>query len=533
MRRFLAVASIASLLVVSSCATAQHLAGGPVAPPSSSGDLSGSPSPPASPSSPGLSPSGGQLPAGFGKGPPGSGLHRFYAQQVSWSDCGGGDQCASIWVPLNYAKPNGLAITIKAKRQPAANQSNVQGSLFINPGGPGASGINYLSYVGLSSSVTDVYNVIGFDPRGVGESTPVQCVSDHQLDVYLASDPTPDDAAEVQGMERLWHQFTAGCVADSGPLLGHVSTIEAARDMDILRAVVHDPTFNYFGASYGTYLGATYAALFPTHVRRMVLDGAVDPLATAHTTEIDQAAGFQQALTDYLTYCVGQGGCPLGSSVPAAQQRLIALFHQLDAHPLTASDGRKLTEGLAFLGVIVPLYNRAYWSVETSALAAVVGGNADLLLQLSDAYTGRTPSGTYPGNTIEAQAAVNCLDHPEHESIAQIEAGKSAFLKASPVFGPAAMWWPYSCSNWPVASHLPTPNYHAPGAPPIVVIGTTHDPATPYQQAINLANDLDSGVLLTRKGEGHTAYDSGNTCIVSAVDTYLTSGRPPAPGTTC
>jgi pimeloyl-ACP methyl ester carboxylesterase len=436
-------------------------------------------------------------------------------------------------VPLDYAHPNREAITIKAKMQPASDPAHKVGTLFINPGGPGESGIDYLSFINLDDTVTRSYDVVGFDPRGVGQSTPVHCVSNRFLDRYLAADPSPDTPGEVHTMERLWTQFTRGCEAGAGPLLAHVSTIEAARDMDILRAVVKDPTFNYYGASYGTYLGATYAALFPTKVHRMVLDGAVDPEATAHASEINQTKGFQRALTAYLTSCVGSGNCPLGNTVAGAQRRLIQLFSSLDSRPLPTTDGRPLTQGLAFFGVVLPLYSPTLWTYETQALQQALSGSGDLFLLLSDQYANRSPDGTYTSNAIQVQSAVSCLDQPQHESVAQIEAGKAAFLKASPVFGPVAMWFPYGCSNWPVKSPLPKPNYAAPGAPPIVVVGTTRDPATPYEQSVRLAKELDSGVLLSRNGDGHTAYSSGNVCIDQAVDNYLVKGTAPAKGTMC
>jgi pimeloyl-ACP methyl ester carboxylesterase len=470
----------------------------------------------------------------FGKGPAGHGLGRFYRQHVTWRPCGGGDQCATIWVPLDYAKPDGPAITLAAKRQPAGDPAHRQGSLFINPGGPGESGIDYVSYVGFPASVTNVYDIVGFDPRGVGKSTPVDCLSDSELDQFLAADPTPDNPAEVARFQRLWAHYARGCQQRSGALLPHVSTVEAARDLDILRAVVHDGKLNYFGASYGTYLGATYAGLFPTHVRRMVLDGAVDPLAGARTTSINQAAGFETALTAYLHYCVEQGSCPLGSSVDAARSRLIGFFKQVDKFPLPTTSGRRLTEGLALTGVILPLYSRDFWRYETIALQqAIASGRGDTLLALADTYAARTPDGSYKNNSMEVFSAVMCLDHPEHETLAQIERDRRQFVARSPTFGPSQMWSPYGCSHWPVKATEPHPSYAAKGAPPIIVIGTTRDPATPYEQAVRLSHDLSSGVLLTRDGDGHTAYASGNTCIDDTVNAYFVNGRVPPDGRRC
>jgi pimeloyl-ACP methyl ester carboxylesterase len=522
-------------MVLAGCGAAEHVATSAKATTTST-SRSSAPSPTtASAPQSSAPPSTGatQLPAGFGSGPPGHGLGRFYSQRVKWVPCGGGDSCANVWVPLDYTEPNGPAITLEAKRQPAADPSRKVGSLFINPGGPGVSGISYVSYANFDKAITDVYDVIGFDPRGVGKSTPVDCVSDRQLDAFLASDPSPDTPSEVRSMQQSWHRFTAGCEARSGPLLQHVSTVEVARDLDILRALVGDRSLHYFGASYGTFIGATYAALFPTRVGRMVLDGAVDPLAPPHRTHVDQAAGFETALTAYLQYCVSNGKCPLGNDVDTARTNLAALFKQLDSTPLPTSSGRQLTEGLGFLGVIITLYSRSTWQYLTTALEAAVKGRGDVLLALADLYSERNQDGSYASNALEAQPAVDCLDYPEHESVAQIEAGAAQFDKVSPVFGPVATWFPYSCSNWPEPRIQPVPDYTAKGAAPIVVVGTTRDPATPYQQAVNLAHELDSGVLLSRDGDGHTAYNSGNTCIDGAIDAYLADGTVPADGTMC
>ncbi|MEP6666046.1 MAG: alpha/beta hydrolase [Nocardioidaceae bacterium] len=524
------VAALAAVFMVASCSAAQDVANGDdTTSPTPATETSASPTSPTSPST--SEPVDG-LPKGFGDGPAGKGVDRFYQQDVSWTACDGGE-CADIWVPLDYNEPDGQAITLKAKRQPAGDESKRRGSLLINPGGPGGSGIDYLGFIGLDSSITDVYDVVGFDPRGVGQSTPVDCLPDSQLETYVASDPTPDDASEISDFQGIWSNFTVGCVDNSGPLLKHVSTIEVARDMDIIRAVVGDPKLNYFGASYGTYIGATYAALFAKNVDRMVLDGAVDPLSTPHESEVNQAAGFDTAFTAYLKDCVSQGDCPLGDSVDSARARLIQLFKDIDASPLPTSSGREVTEGLAFLGVIVPLYSRTNWGILTTAMSEAVQGSGDTLLLAADAYTERQPDGSYASNSLEVQPAVNCLDHPEHESLQQIEQGGPAFRAKAPVFGQAAMWWPFTCSNWPVRPSAPQPDYSAKGAAPIVVVGTTRDPATPYEQAVRLAKELDSGVLLSRDGDGHTAYGAGNSCIDRAINTYLAQGTPPKDGTTC
>ncbi|MGH3508234.1 MAG: alpha/beta fold hydrolase, partial [Nocardioidaceae bacterium] len=469
----------AALLVVgvliSACGGAGDIAGGE---PGSTSPSETSPSDTEAPDT--SSPTSGGprvLPAGFVDPPRGSGVDRYYNQELDWSDCGDGAECATLIVPLDYDEPDDLAISVEMKRKPAADQTNRQGSLLINPGGPGGSGIDYLGYIGMDESVTDVYDLVGFDPRGVGRSTPVDCVSDEELDAYLASDPTPDDPGEVQELEDIWSTFTQGCVDRSGPLLDHVSTVEVARDMDVMRALLGDDKLNYFGASYGTYIGSTYAGLFPDKVGRLVLDGAVDPTEAPRQSAIDQAAGFDVALDAYLEYCIDEGDCPLGDDVDSARERLIELFSEIDDEPLPTSSGRELTEGLALLGVIVPLYSRDSWTYETSALAEAVEGRGDTLLVLADLYAERNNDGTYKSNSIEAQPAVNCLDHPENASLAEIKAGADDFLEAAPVFGRAAQWWPYACSAWPVEPAEDQPDFTAKGAAPIVVIGTTRDPA--------------------------------------------------------
>ncbi|MDQ3479866.1 MAG: alpha/beta hydrolase [Actinomycetota bacterium] len=532
---------LVALVMLAGCGGASELVADNAEPTAS--ESSDSPTDPTSPPpaetdpSPTESPPDGNdgLPEGFGDGPEGAGLDRFYDQDVTWTDCedGEGGECADIWVPLDYADPDGQAITLKAERELAGDESNRLGSIFINPGGPGGSGIDFLDFIAFDSTVTDVYDVVGFDPRGVATSTPVDCVSDEELDAYVASEPSPDTRQEVREFQADWAEFTAGCEANSGPLLEHVSTVEVARDLDIMRALVGDEQLTYFGASYGTFIGATYAALFPDKVGRLVLDGAVNPSAEPREGSINQAAGFEKALTAYLEYCIAEGDCPLGDDVDGGRQRLMQLFVDLDNDPLPTSSGRELTEGLAFYGVIVPLYDRDNWDYETKALQDALDGNGDTLLLLADAYTDRQSDGSYPDNSLEVQSAVNCLDRPEDESLREIQRRADEFLDQSPVFGVTAQWWPYACSNWPVEAAEPLPDYTAKGAAPILVVGTTRDPATPYEAAVNLAETLESGVLLTRDGDGHTAYGAGNDCIDDAIDTYLVEGTPPDDGTQC
>ena len=344
---FAVVTTVTCAAVLAACGGAEDVASksSPSTAATSQAQPSSPPSTSADPPSGSGSSKSPQRPAGFGPGPPGHGLGRFYHQHIDWTDCGGGDSCADIWVPLNYDAPDGQAITLKAKRQPAADPSHKVGSLFINPGGPGGSGIDYLGYANFDKAITDVYDVIGFDPRGVGRSTPVDCLSDSEMDPYLASDPSPDTPAEVSQMQQEWARFTAGCVARSGPLLQHISTVEAARDMDILRA----------RWATGTELlrrvlrhrarrdlrPAVPQPGRPVRARRR-RRSAGDP----HKAEIQQAAGFQTALDAYPQDCVDPAAA--ASWATASTRRATTSPHcstRSTPSPLPTSSGRQLTAG--------------------------------------------------------------------------------------------------------------------------------------------------------------------------------------------
>jgi pimeloyl-ACP methyl ester carboxylesterase len=474
----------------------------------------------------------GALPEGFGDGPPGSGIERFYDQDVTWESCDRGE-CARVWVPLDYSDPDGQAITVEMARKPASDPSARLGTLFINPGGPGGSGVEFVTSSPLDDTLTSHYDLVGFDPRGVARSTPIDCLSDADVDEFVAADPAPEGQAEIAEFEDEWATYVAGCSERSGPLLDHVSTVDVANDLDVMRRLVGDDKLNYFGFSYGTYIGATYAGLFPDTVGRMVLDGAIDPAAKPLRSEVLQTKGFETALTAYLEDCISLGGCPLGDTVDAAKQRLTDLLDSIKESPLPTSSGRELTLGLAAYGVLFPLYDREAWPIETQALTAALQGSGDVLLAIADAYTGRKADGSYGDNRVEAQGPINCLDHPQHETLAQIVAGEKRFERVAPVFGRFGAWFPYGCSNWPYATDAPQPDFAAHGAPPIVVVGTTRDPATPYAQAVALADELESGVLISRDGDGHTGYGKGNACVDGAVDTYLVDGTPPTDGLSC
>ncbi|GAA0460109.1 alpha/beta hydrolase [Streptomyces sp. NPDC046215] len=467
-------------------------------------------------------------------GPPPS-LRPYYAQKLTWRPCGTtGFECATLTAPLDYDHPqSGDEVKLAVSRKKATGPGKRLGALMVNPGGPGGSAVGYLQHyagLGYPAAVRARYDMVAMDPRGVGGSEPITCFTDAEMDAYTKVDQTPDDATEVSELADAFISFADGCANRSGKLLRHVSTVDAARDMDVLRAVLGDGKLTYVGASYGTFLGATYAELFPSRVGRLVLDGALDPSLDARQVNRDQTAGFQTAFTSFAEDCIKRKDCPLGTGgTTAAGHRLGALFQQIDAQPLATGKPRKLTESLATTGVIAAMYDEAAWGVLRSALSAATRGDGSPLLKLSDAYYERDGSGTY-SNLMYANAAVNCLDLPAaFRSPGEVRSAVPDFEKASPVFGRNLAWSALTCAYWSAQATGRPHRISADGAAPILVVGTTRDPATPYPWAVALASQLSSGRLLTYEGDGHTAYTRGSGCVDAAINDYLlTATAPPA-----
>jgi pimeloyl-ACP methyl ester carboxylesterase len=462
-------------------------------------------------------------------------LVTFYKQPVEWRACGE-FECAQVQVPLDYGDPGAAQITLAVKRLAAADPAVRVGSLLINPGGPGGSGLSLVESVPLlfSRELLDGFDVVGFDPRGVGESTPIECVDAAELDELRAADY---DTRKESGRESLRadaRRIAAACEATSGELLPHVDTVSAARDMDILRAVLGDPELYYLGYSYGSLLGATYADLFPGKVGRLVLDGAVDPTLTYEELGYGQAEGFEAALRSYVADCLDGRGCPLRGTVDDGVQQIQRFIALLFGSPLPTSSDRDLTQSLALSGILLTLYDDRYWPILTEALTAAMNDrDGSQLLFLADLVADREEDGTYSSNSTLAFTAVNCLDLPVDASPAAMDAAAARLRELSPTFGQFLAYGEIVCDEWPVSATGRVRPLHAQGAAPILVIGTTRDPATPYSWAVGLAEQLESGVLVSYDGEGHTAYGRSNDCIEGAVDAYLLRGEPPAEGLSC
>jgi pimeloyl-ACP methyl ester carboxylesterase len=477
---------------------------------------------------------------------------------VVWSSCGDDLQCGSVSVPLNYDRPNGGTIKIAVERRPAADPADRIGSLVINPGGPGTSGIddlqNELSV--LTPELLDDFDIVSFDPRGVERSAPVECeppaspftttttttttspssstttttspsssTTTTSPPEPLAS-PVPVGAAARKTLLEQDKAYAEACEKYSGKILPFVGTVDAARDLDRIRAALGDAKLTYIGHSYGTLLGAVYAGMYPSHVRAMVLDGAIDPALGTDQMVIDQAKGFESVLDDFFSWCASTSSCPwTTTSDPTAA--LLTLIDASADKNLPGDDGGSAGPGNFYDALLDDLYSRSSWPSLGDALAQAAAGNGTDLISLSTSYAsgGSTNGG-------DANNAINCLDHPVSRDSSTYPALAATAAAQAPVFGPALAWGLLQCAVWPVKpTRTPAP-ISAAGAPPILVTGTTGDPATPYAWAVSLAHELQHGELVTWPGVNHVAYFY-SPCVRAIDQAYLVSGTLPPTGTVC
>jgi len=458
----------------------------------------------------------------------------WLSQTLEWEECQVIFECATIKAPLNWGDPGAGSIDIALKMRPASGERI--GSLLLNPGGPGMSGVdaipNFSSRFGLP--VREAFDIIGFDPRGVGLSTPVVCLDDADLDFFLSRDFSDDSVGQAE-LVAANAEFAASCAQNTDPLLGQVDTASVAQDMELIRHLLGEETLNYFGFSWGTALGATYAGLFPERVGRMVLDAGIDITLTAEQRIISQAQGFENALRSYVADCQQREGCPLSGSVDDGLAQISELFDQVLAEPLpTRQSNRPLTRSLAIDGVTSALYEQSSWLMLTHGLTeAIVDGRGDTLLTLADFLHRRNPDGTFSSDWQNMAFAVRCLDERPSTNPAVVAATKEEIITVAPTFSRLFTRALLACQDWPYPAVVSDFDPTAPGSPPILVIGTTGDSSTPYEMSVALANTLENGVLLTWVGEGHTAYLAGSRCITNTVDAFLVSGVVPELGTQC
>ena len=468
----------------------------------------------------------------------GATIEEFYAQPVDWTSCGDGFECATVGAPLDWAAPEAGAISLALKRWPAEGGADERiGSLLTNPGGPGASGIEFVEWAvagTFSPQILAAYDVVGFDPRGVGASTPVTCGGADVLDAFFVEDFSVESQADVDAARAAVAAFGEACLERTGPLLGHVDTVSAARDLDLMRAVLGDDQLYYAGFSYGTFLGATYADLYPQNAGRLLLDGALDPASSEAEVSTGQAVGFENALRAYVTDCQQGANCPLTGSVDDGLRQIRRIVDTAGATPYPAGTGRWLNGTMALTGIVYPLYDQAAWTYLTRGLTEVIQENTGVFLfELANLYFDRDYLGNYLTNANEAFTAINCLDYPATErTYEEMLAFADEVRAVAPTFADDFTVGP-GCESWPVPATGERGPVDAAGAAPILVVGTTGDPATPYEWSVSLAEQLESGVLLTYEGEGHTAYGRSNDCVQDAVDQYLLTGEAPADGQVC
>ncbi|MFJ9023565.1 alpha/beta hydrolase [Streptomyces sp. NPDC102259] len=477
------------------------------------------------------------------------------AQKLSWKDCpapsqaeGGGSapsplpdgdqwQCATMKAPRDWDDPKGDTIDIALIRaRTSGDESRRIGSLIFNFGGPGGSGVSTLpAFSAEYAALRTRYDLVSFDPRGVGRSAGVHCENDQQLDAYFQQDGTPDDAAERTALLDNTKDFNAACEKNSAKMLPNVRTTDAARDMDLMRQILGDDRLYYFGISYGTELGGVYAHLFPKNVGRAVFDAVVDPTQTSEQGSLGQAEGFQLALDNFADDCTSKTeDCPVGDTAQDVKDRIAGLLKNLDGKPIPGIFPRELTQSAATNGIAQALYSKDFWEYLTEGLEQAYAGDGKILMLLSDLMNGRNENGEY-SNITAANISINCADDKPRYSTAQVQQRLPEFRAASSVFGDFLAWGMVSCTDWPVAGAADHPDVSAPGSAPILVVGNTGDPATPYEGARKMVEALGPGVgvELTYKGQGHGAYGSKNKCVQTAVNGYLLNGKVPAAGTVC
>lgn len=462
-------------------------------------------------------------------------LAKYQSQKLKWSDCYQNYQCSNLLVPIDYADLKLGSFSLSLLRYQALDPDRRIGSLVVNPGGPGSSGVDYAynaEYL-VSPEILERFDIVGFDPRGVGESAPIKCLSNSETDASLAADPKPDDAAELALFVSEVRDFYAKC-AKKTEYLAHYSTLDSARDMEILRYALGDQKLNFLGKSYGTYLGTLYAELFPSQVGRFVLDGAVDPNSTNREAVLGQAIGFDLALNAFIEDCLKRASCSFSGNLADAQNQIKQLLANIATTPLISKSNRKVTEGLVVIGIASSLYDSASgWPVLRDAFKEASLGQGDSFLELADQYSGRQKDGKYLSNENDAIQIIDCLDRSDLETVESVKAGAAEFEAKAPIFGPYLAYAGLACRYFPAVKQAEHIAINKLDTDPILIIGTTRDPATPYKWAQSLAKLFDSSVLITLDGDGHTGHGRGSKCVDSAVDRYLLTGITPKTALYC
>jgi len=458
--------------------------------------------------------------------------------ELSWHTCDSKFRCASLRVPISYAEPQRGSLAIAVVELPARQRAT--SDLVMNPGGPGASGVQFLeqAYTMFPASLRQHVNLVSFDPRGIGGSDPVRCLTTTEERAWLSQDPDPRTAEQIASVVRQDKAFVADCEArNSGLLLANVGTVDTARDLDRLRAALGQSKLDYLGFSYGTYLAEVYAERFPSHVGRFVLDGVVDPAIKGEAAAAQQAVAFEDDLDAFFAWCPTSDKCR--SLLPGgAKHDWRALIGYLSSgKTLTAQlyarfgGTQPVDLGLAELGALEAMYSSSYWQYLAQGIAEGLQGNGDLLASLAFNYAEVNNNGSFP-NLLDANIAIGCEDSPSPRALSTYESLAQRLATVAPDFGAGVAWGGLPCAYWPYPVTGSTGPVHAPGTPTVLVVGSTGDPATPYAWAQAVARQFPRAVLLTRRGEGHTGYASSQ-CVRDYVDAFIEHGELPRRGTVC
>jgi pimeloyl-ACP methyl ester carboxylesterase len=458
-------------------------------------------------------------------------LSGYYAQEIDWKSCRQDFQCATLAVPIDYKKLSTGTFEIALLKY-EARTSKKFGSLIVNPGGPGGSGVDYAyaaEYI-FSPAILDRYDIVGFDPRGVSRSAPIRCLSDKELDANNNSDSKPDNEAEFQQILQDTKKYVEKC-KNKNKYLTSYSTANVARDLDILREALGDKQLNYMGKSYGTYLGTLYAHFFPEKVGRVVLDGAVDPSISNFQQTLTQAVGFDEAFNSFAADCIKRENCTLPKDKDAAVAEIQKLFNKAAKKQFpTKNSKRTLSESMMVLGTASAMYDsQTGWPQLRRAITEAQKGYGDTFLKLADEYTGRQNDGSYPNNEFDSGAVIDCLDFNEPRTVDQIRSDAKAFSQEAPLFGPYLAYGGVTCKFFNQDSEITIEPITT--ANPVIVIGTTGDPATPYEWSQGLSKLLTNSRLISLTGEGHTGQGQGNACIDDQIDDFYLIGKAPTTST--
>jgi pimeloyl-ACP methyl ester carboxylesterase len=464
-------------------------------------------------------------------------LEPFYDQELDWDRCAAG-QCAWLTVPLDYSDPTGDTLRLRVSRTASTGEEGARlGSLVVNPGGPGVEGIAFASALSdsLAPDITDAYDIVGFDPRGVGQSSPVVCMSGAETTRWFRTDSTPDTPTEQATLMRRARALAGGCLDRTPVIARHLGTEDTVRDMDILRQALGDERLAFLGFSYGTVLAAQYAEQFPDRVGRFVLDGAVDPRLDLMQISRDQSQGFQLALQRFAQNCAARSSCPWKGGAPDVLAGLNGLLGSLDQRPLPAGPGRSLVQAEAITSVFFAMYSPTLWGPLRQALRQATRGIGQGLALLFDAATDRLAPDRYATNMASAFPAISCWDSPATPAAPGLAAAAEDWSQRAPVpeLARAMSWSNVPCSVWFGRSSERPAAASSTTTAPMLIIGGAYDPATPYRWSRALNRQLPTSTLLTYQGDGHTIYNSGSSCVDSIVDTYLLTGVLPPAGASC